>query len=350
MRDGSFVAVGWDQLGDLTTLIYDPEALERRAALTYPEGDPKHVRRTVTRFVAAPHVGDIVVPAAGLSNLALGRFCGGYAFAPEPLPHAPHHRAVEWLTTDPWPAHVPAERTYPEGYQTTFASLFQQTTLADINERAGIRRLVFGIPYRRANENVTTLEAEPFRQDPNEVDKGRRGHNRTQNRLADLVARRGLHPLNGDQKTGCDVAWWKGASLCVAEVKSLPVKSEENQLRLGLGQVLRHRYALSLDGVDVVAFWQWNASQLMWRGRRYAHPRASCSSGPRSRRAGLWMLGCSERPFLLSPAILAAGDARNRDKWWLGEFAQRREVICVRIAPPQTECHALPAHGSLLRP
>ena|ERR1700722_3979196 len=42
-----------------------------------------------------------------------------------------------------------------------------------------------------------------------------------------------------------DVAWQVGSRIFVAEIKSLTLKNEEKQLRLGLGQVLRYAYQLN---------------------------------------------------------------------------------------------------------
>jgi hypothetical protein len=50
-----------------------------------------------------------------------------------------------------------------------------------------------------------------------------------------------------------DVAWVDGQILFVAEVKSLTRRNEEQQLRLGLGQVLRYRNLLTSGHRTVVA-------------------------------------------------------------------------------------------------
>jgi hypothetical protein len=42
-----------------------------------------------------------------------------------------------------------------------------------------------------------------------------------------------------------DLAWQIGRTLFVAQVKSLTLRNEEKQLRLGLGQVLRYADLLS---------------------------------------------------------------------------------------------------------
>ena len=50
-----------------------------------------------------------------------------------------------------------------------------------------------------------------------------------------------------------DLAWGRGDAVFVAEVKSITDENEEEQLRLGLGQVLRYRQVLSTPYRNVIA-------------------------------------------------------------------------------------------------
>lgn len=104
----------------------------------------------------------------------------------------------------------------------------------------------FGLEYEYADEEVATSERDPFEVDPNVVDRSLRAHASVQNELARYVDKLGhlpLSPAPGDPKF--DVAWWAtDGTACVAEVKSLTERNEEQQLRLGLGQVLRYRNLL----------------------------------------------------------------------------------------------------------
>ncbi len=89
---------------------------------------------------------------------------------------------------------------------------------------------------------------------PTLVDRALRGHATTQNGLADLLTSRGLTPRSprpGEPQF--DVAWTAGSALFVAEVKSLTERNEEQQLRLGLGQVLRYRNLLADGRQQVIA-------------------------------------------------------------------------------------------------
>jgi hypothetical protein len=75
-----------------------------------------------------------------------------------------------------------------------------------------------------------------------------------QNALADWVRSRGMTPLRpGGGAADFDLAWDDGATLTVAEVKSLTRRNETGQLRLGLGQVLHYAMLLSANGRNVRA-------------------------------------------------------------------------------------------------
>lgn len=117
--------------------------------------------------------------------------------------------------------------------------------------------------YRRvdlAAPDSATQQHAPSAPDPELVDRGLRGHKRTQEWLADRVRQRGHQPLSpGPGDPDFDLAWRTGdtaaagsgaaghgpaspstprGAVFVAEVKSLTASNETRQLRLGLGQVL----------------------------------------------------------------------------------------------------------------
>jgi hypothetical protein len=111
-----------------------------------------------------------------------------------------------------------------------------------------------GIEYLAADESAAVAERDPFPTDPDVIERGTRSHARLQNQLAAEVADAGLVPLSpaaGDPRF--DLAWRDWVDLHVAEVKSTTATNEEHQLRLGLGQLLRYRLALSIDGSAVRA-------------------------------------------------------------------------------------------------
>jgi len=111
-----------------------------------------------------------------------------------------------------------------------------------------------GRPYVNVGRLSRSEQREPFDVDPDKVDRGRQAHADTQDALADFLRGSGIvprSPVNGEPEF--DLAWETTEAVFVAEVKSTTAANEEKQLRLGLGQVLRYRQALSADGRRVVA-------------------------------------------------------------------------------------------------
>ena len=106
-----------------------------------------------------------------------------------------------------------------------------------------------GHQYVQADEDAATSTREPFSIDPNLVDRGLRGHARTQNALAAFVGGAVRTPTTDEPQY--DLAWRESEVLYVAEVKSLTVANEERQLRLGLGQVLRYAHLLAERAINV---------------------------------------------------------------------------------------------------
>ena len=113
---------------------------------------------------------------------------------------------------------------------------------------------VGGVPYTVASGGI---DAEPIitLTDWDALDKATRAHMELQNRIAEVVAARGLSalkPAAGDPKF--DIAWKPRGRFVVCEVKSSTPTNARQQLRLGLGQVLEYRSALTaLLSIEVVA-------------------------------------------------------------------------------------------------
>lgn len=107
-------------------------------------------------------------------------------------------------------------------------------------------RVPIGVAYRQANEMLAVSTIDPFAVDPALVERALKGHASTQNALAAYVTSIGavpMSPIVGGPNF--DLAWEFGGEVWVAEVKSCTATNQENQLRLGLGQVLRYRSILS---------------------------------------------------------------------------------------------------------
>jgi hypothetical protein len=136
-----------------------------------------------------------------------------------------------------------------------------------------------GMDYREANEDATTAGRDPLEVDPTLVDRAPRGHAKTQNLLANLLLSRGFMPRSPQPgEPQFYVAWIAGRSLFVAEVKSLTKRNEEQQLRLGLGQVLRYRNLLADGSRQVVAVLALEQSPS---DKRWAHSLQGAQRAPR---------------------------------------------------------------------
>jgi hypothetical protein len=113
--------------------------------------------------------------------------------------------------------------------------------------------LGLGAPYRQAQVIELAGSPEPFSVDPALVERGLRGHAETQNELASVLRNAGIEPRSClATEPNFDLAWQRNGTVFVAEVKSINPGNEEEQLRLGLGQVLRYRQRLSALGHERV--------------------------------------------------------------------------------------------------
>jgi hypothetical protein len=116
--------------------------------------------------------------------------------------------------------------------------------------RAGPR---LGSPYRQARVIELPGNPQPFSVDPATVERGLKGHADTQNALARVLRAAGIEPRSCQPaEPNFDLAWQRGETVFVAEVKSTTLSNEEEQLRLGLGQVLRYRQRLTALGHERV--------------------------------------------------------------------------------------------------
>jgi hypothetical protein len=112
-----------------------------------------------------------------------------------------------------------------------------------------------GTAYRDAIVSPLPSERQPFTVDPALVERGLQGHADTQNALAQVLRQAGIDPRSRlPNEPNFDLAWDTGGTIFVAEVKSITDDNEEEQLRLGLGQVLRYRHRLrQLGHCQVIA-------------------------------------------------------------------------------------------------
>lgn len=150
------------------------------------------------------------------------------------------------------PQEVRAYQAYLTPFPQELFGLFPELLL--IEEKAADLAAI-GATYRPADEQTAVGSRDPFEIDPALVERGLRGHARTQNALAAAVLVLGAEPLSPKRgEPNFDLAWRLDGVVHVAEIKSRTDENEEGQLRLGLGQILRYRHQLErLLGEEVRA-------------------------------------------------------------------------------------------------
>lgn len=96
-----FIAIGWDAMGDLSSLPADREAFKQRYVQAYPDakkGGIATVSGVPFRFLHEMKPGDLVVyPSKQDKRVYIGRIDGPYRFDPSGEKGYPHRRKVTWL-------------------------------------------------------------------------------------------------------------------------------------------------------------------------------------------------------------------------------------------------------------
>ena len=180
--------------------------------------------------------------ASGLRHAL--HICRGHfkTYGSEP-PLLGKHQGTYW-----WPAHVRGaaeEGTVEKDYRVRL-----EDGPAESFEEG------LGRDYVEADEHpeIQPTAQEHSGRDPDLGGRGLRAHNVTQNLLAQAV-RDARHLPRGPRpdEPQFDLAWESSGEVWVAEVKSITPKNEERQLRTALGQVLRYRQLLEVEGRTVKA-------------------------------------------------------------------------------------------------
>src|SRR5262249_18118066 len=115
MKSGGYVAIGWEELGDLSHVFSAEDSKESIRALLekhYP-GDARLIGRKAVEirdFVTEIAEDEFVLAADGEQILGLGVVTGPYRYENA---YAPHRRPVNWVSTQEWSLPV------SEGLQTT---------------------------------------------------------------------------------------------------------------------------------------------------------------------------------------------------------------------------------------
>ena len=103
--NGNNVAIGWHEVGDLSSLAPDREAFKAAVGKTYPKAKPGAIPTNagqLFRFVHEMKTGDFVAyPSKQDREIHLGRVEGDYKYEPEVNPLYPNVRKVKWLRAVP---------------------------------------------------------------------------------------------------------------------------------------------------------------------------------------------------------------------------------------------------------
>lgn len=107
MRDGGYAAIGWEALGDLSTIAAGRQVKDGLKPLLekkYP-GNAKELSRQcndIRDFIARVQERDVVLAADGERVLGIGRVLGPYRYETTEPKDAPHRHPVEWPSTEEW--------------------------------------------------------------------------------------------------------------------------------------------------------------------------------------------------------------------------------------------------------
>jgi len=94
------VAIGWHEMGDITGIGGDREALKAKIAETYPSAKPGAIPGTagqLLRFISEMKIGDLVIyPSKIDRRIHIGEITGEYRHDPSLGDDSPNLRPVEW--------------------------------------------------------------------------------------------------------------------------------------------------------------------------------------------------------------------------------------------------------------
>ena len=133
MRGGGYVAIGWDDLGDLSWVEYNQDSKNKLTELVgqdYYEGNLRSARTSTQRvfnFLTRVQEGDLVLAADGNKILGIGRVSGSYSHAGNV--RFSHRKPVEWLDLSEW------ELPEREGLQSAVAALKKVKNQLEIERR-----------------------------------------------------------------------------------------------------------------------------------------------------------------------------------------------------------------------
>lgn len=155
---GSFVGIGWSELGNLRALAADRSALKEQLARSFPEAKAGAIpvwAGMLYKFVNEIQLGDLVVsPDRPTRTINIGQIASEYYFEGAGVVH-PNRRKVEWLKLNIPRAEFPVSALNEIGGALT---LFEVRRHADIIDAL----LAGSTPFRPEDEDTRNeLENEP---------------------------------------------------------------------------------------------------------------------------------------------------------------------------------------------
>jgi 5-methylcytosine-specific restriction protein B len=134
MRDGSYAAIGWGTLGDLSAIAAGDQVKEAVQALLAPQypNDARTLSRKageIRDFINRAQNDDVLVAADGETVLGIGYLTGSYRYDTTVPLDGPHRLPVEWRSLDQWK--LPTS----EGLRTTFFPIRHVDNIVEIEQR-----------------------------------------------------------------------------------------------------------------------------------------------------------------------------------------------------------------------
>ena len=156
---GSFVSIGWSELGDLSGQTIDRATLKERLSTTFPEAKAGAIpvwAGVLSRFMYEMKIGDLVVsPDKSTRTINIGRLSSDYYFETEAPVH-PNRRKVEWLKVNIPRSDFPASALNEINSAIT---LFEVRRHKDV-----IERLLQGV---QTAKEASGLDEDGFEDEPN---------------------------------------------------------------------------------------------------------------------------------------------------------------------------------------
>lgn len=156
MRDGNYVAIGWNvnNLAEITNDRNGKEEIYQRlldSDPNYHHGAAGKAAQQIFNFRWAIAENDLVLASDGADILGIGRVTGDYTY--DPPSEFSHHRPVEWLSLDEW--QQPDQQPGIEGKLTTVYKMRRDSNLLEAEKRIYGQEPIIIIPPSKTHEPGT---------------------------------------------------------------------------------------------------------------------------------------------------------------------------------------------------